>query len=149
MLQDAMQKADGKQMEVQTKAQTEQARMALDDRKTAMQIEAEDRRHAATLAQQREQFQMELALKYAQHQQTAQDGEREFNHKREVEGLSDGGQKVEAIYQALDSISQAVAYLVEKMNAPKPIVYDQYGKVVSVGDRQVVRGPDGRAEMLN
>ena len=150
MLQEAMQKADGKQMEIGAKAHSEQARLVAEDRKTTMQIEAEDRRHAMTLQQDREKFDAEMSLKYAQHQTAAQGADREYNHKREVEGMSmEGGETMNMISQTFENIALVLNALVDKINAPKTVTYDGSGRVSSIGDRQVIRGTDGKVELLN
>jgi len=145
MLQEVQKKAEGKEMEISAKAQSDSAR-----------LDAEDRRHAIDIQNDREKFAAEMQFKYEQEKRNAASVDREFEHKRQVDGLSAGGETLNTFAQALASITemlsgttQVLSEIVEKIRAPKPVVYDKDGRIVSVGDRQVIRGADGKVELLN
>jgi len=107
MLDEATKKADGKEMEINARKESDQAKIA-----------AEEKKHAADMNWQREQYYNE--------------------HAPSVTNLE----------QIIAQISSEFGKIREAMAAPKPVTFNERGQIVSIGNKQIVRGQDGKPQAI-
>lgn len=151
MLQELQQQAEGKQAELQIKQQSEQSKLQADLMRDQSRLEFEREK----LQFEKEKFQLEIQLKQAdlelqnaQRELTAQNTDREFQFKRESEGLSDVT-NIDDLAARLDEVTAVLTVIANKLTEPKPFTYDEMGRISAVGDRVVERDPSGNITSLN
>lgn len=150
MVQQLQQQADGKQAELQMKQQTEQGKMQASLMTDQAKLDFEREKFAMEMQLEQARLQLEqarLQLDQMSMQMNAQSSERDFTLKQEANKPK--AENDDSIREAVSDISEALAVIINKINEPKQFTYDANGRVVAIGDRQVIRDESGKIQTLN